>query len=274
MKLVRNIAIGVIAIYLLLLINLALFQRVLIYPAPTNTPELADANLSGFNIVQYQTSDGLILTGWYGVAKDKPTIIIFHGNAGDLAQRANFARSAHKEGYGVLLVSYRGYPPNGGNPTEEGLYRDAIAAKEVLNKKDIDDKNIIVMGASIGSGPATELAAQMAKAGTPAHTLLLEVPFTNLAAPALVAYPYLPVSWLLRDRFDNISKITSINTSLCILGAGDDRVVPNVQAHALFEAAKEPRYIYIVDGAPHNGVLKDNEATFRLALNCIERKKK
>jgi len=266
----RILAVAVIG-YALLVGYLYAAQRSLIYPAPSSAPDIADYGLTGFNTVIYETSDGLSLTGWYKPARaGKPTLVIFHGNGGDLAQRSVFGRYMTEAGYGVLLTSYRGYPPNPGQPNEAGLYADAAAALAYLNKAGVPNKNVIVFGASLGSGPATELAHQMAASGKPARLLFLEVPFTELAAPAAEAYWYVPVGHLLLDEYNNIGKIASINAPLCIMAAGNDTVVPNTQALALYAAAQEPKSITIIPGVRHNEVLRDNPLHFKTALDCME----
>jgi fermentation-respiration switch protein FrsA (DUF1100 family) len=271
MRSLRSLLATVIIGYLVLVGYLYMAQRSLIYPAPSTAPVLADYGLSGFNEVIYDTADGLALTGWYKAATPgQPTLVIFHGNAGDLAQRGLFAQYMAQYGYGTLLTSYRGYPPNPGRPSEDGLYADANAALAYLAKAGVKNKDIIVFGASLGSGPATDLAHRMATSGTPARALYLEVPFTDLAAPAAAAYWYVPVRHLLLDTYDNIGKIASINTRVCIIAAGNDTVVPNEQAQALYHNAQQPKHITIIPGVRHNEVLRDNPLHFKTARDCIE----
>lgn len=265
-RLIASIALG----YLLLVGGITLFQRDLIYLPASTAPVFEDYDLDGFGIITYQTADGLPQTAWYAPNKDnKPTLIIFHGNAGDLSGRAGLGRTLHQQGYGVLLTSYRGYPPNTGTPREIDIYADALAARAWLSQQQVADSQIVVFGASLGSGPATWLASRMAEEGKPARAVILEVPFSSLTDAAQYRYWYAPVDFLLQDRFDNLARIAGLRAPLLVLAAEYDDVVPNNLAKKLFDAALPPKEFVMVKGAAHNTVLDDSGQNFFYVMRFL-----
>lgn len=268
-------ALGVLLVaYIMLTALVAFFQRSLIYVPPHVAPVLAQQGLPEFNEVVYQTADGLAQTAWYAKASaGKPTLVIFHGNGGDLSQRAVFGRYMHQQGYGVLLTSYRGYPPNPGKPVEVDIYADTLVARAWLNKNDVADEQLVIVGASLGSGPATWLASRMAEEGKPARAVVLEVPLSTMADAAQFHYWYIPAKPLLIDRFDNLGRIAGIKAPLLVLAAEHDDVVPNKFAKKLFDAALEPKQYVMVPGTLHNTVLADNHDNFALVARFLDKLK-
>lgn len=258
--------------YLFIVGGLTLEQRNLIYLPQAQAPVLAAENLPGFQEVQFNTATGLPRTVWHAPAiGGKATVVIYHGNAGNLAQRANLARYLHSAGYGVLLTSYRGYPPNSGQPSEAALFADALADWQWLNQQQqVNHSALVILGSSLGSGPATFLAHHLATTGQPAKALILEVPFDSLANAAQHHYWYVPVRWLLWDQFNNAARIAAINTPLLILAAANDEIVPNQLAKNLYAAASQPKELVVIDNATHNDVLDRNADNFKLVLNFLD----
>lgn len=264
--------IGVLLIgYIMLAGLIATFQRSLIYEPPSAAPVFAAQGLQGFAEITYDAADGQRQTAWHAPAPlGRPTVVIFHGNGGDLAQRATLGQYLQRKGIGVLLVSYRGYPPNAGKPTEAGINDDTLAILAWLNASGVPNDQLIVLGASLGSGPGTWLASKMAANGAPARALVLEVPLSTMAEVAQYHYWYIPVKPLLVDRFDNTSRIAGIKAPLLILAAEDDIVVPNKFAARLFDAAVQPKQYVMVKGTQHNTVLRDSIDNFDIVVKFIE----
>jgi pimeloyl-ACP methyl ester carboxylesterase len=115
-------------------------------------------------------------------------------------------------------MSYRGYGGNPGQPSEEGLYNDARAAIEFLAAEGIRPENVIYYGESLGSGVAVQLALET----TPA-AIILEAPYTDITAVGQRRYPFLPVRLLMRDRFDNLSKIAAVRAPVMVIHGEQDR---------------------------------------------------
>jgi uncharacterized protein len=226
-------------------------QRRMIY-LPSGDVPLPDAvGLPGTQTVAFPTEDGLTLHGWFVPARAPATgdtVIVFNGNAGNRAYRAELARGLADRGIAVLLFDYRGYGGNPGSPSEAGLGRDARAARQfVESRRDVDSRRVTYFGESLGAGVAVGLAVEL-----PPRALILRSPWTSLADAGGYHFPYLPVSWLLRDRFPSLERIGRIRVPLLVIAAAHDSIVPTSQSRRLFEAANEPKKLLIVNAADHN----------------------
>jgi fermentation-respiration switch protein FrsA (DUF1100 family) len=156
-----------------------------------------------------------------------------------------------QEGLGVLLLEYRGYGGNPGAPTEAGLYADADAALDFLSQDGIPASRLVIYGESLGSGVAVHMAAERELAA-----LILEAPFTRLADAASYHYSFVPVSVLLRDRFDSLSAIGKIRAPILILHGERDRVIPVRFGRALLAAAPEPKEGWFSPDAGHEDLAR------------------
>lgn len=213
-------------------------QRSLIYYPNRTKIERTRWQATDFQEVKLHTADNLILTAWYKPAvKMAPTLIYFPGNSGNIGARVERARPYLALGWGVILVSYRGYGGNPGVPTETGLYQDAEAAFQYLKQQNISDSCMVLLGTSLGSGVAVELAQRHPKIGA----VVLHAPYTNLVDLGSYHYPWLPVKWLLKDRYESLAKIKSIHSPLLILHGEKDNVIPIRYGRRLYEAANSPK---------------------------------
>jgi uncharacterized protein len=218
--------------------------RSFIYPA---SKEVLAVPPLGYRFVQMETTDDLRLRAAFRPAMDsKPTLLFFHGN-GDSIAGAHFATQMLAEaGYGALLVEYRGYGGNPGKPSEEGLYRDGDAAIAWLAKQGIKSTNIVIIGNSIGSGPATEMALRHNPAG-----LVLVSGFASLPFVVSDLYPFIPASLMLRDKYANEAKLGRIKSPILILHGDADDLVRVVNATRLAKAAPTASLV-VVAGVGHD----------------------
>ena len=240
------IAIPVIA-YLAVLAFLFFYQRQLLYFPDRSRPQLAALRDLGVREVQLTTADGLDLLSWYlPPPEGRPVIAYFHGNGGNIAYRADRVRRFAREGYGALLVEYRGYGGNPGAPTEAGLFEDARAGLEFLRAQGIAAGRIVLYGESLGTAVAVHAATR-----GPVGAVVLESPFTSIAAVAQHHYPFVPANLLVWDRFDALSRIGQIDAPLLMLQGGRDGIVPARFGEALFAAAPEPKERWLKPEAGH-----------------------
>lgn len=227
------------------------FARSMIYPgSPIPFPpaeELAWRLPAAARLIDYRSADGIDLRGALVPAADPaaPVAVYFHGNAESAAQNLPFAASLAERGIGVFLAEYRGYGGLKGNPTEDGLYADGDAAVSAIRKAGVSPERLVLIGRSLGSGVATELAVRH-----PCALLVLISPYTSmvdmgrgLAGPAAtLAVP---------DRYDNLSKITRVQCPVVILHGTRDEVIPVEMGRALAAAAPGITFVE-VPGASHN----------------------
>jgi fermentation-respiration switch protein FrsA (DUF1100 family) len=202
-------------------------------------------------IVCLTTADGLNLRSWYfrAARAGAPTVLYFHGNAGDIGNHLPFSKFLIEAGYGLLALEYRGYGGNPGSPDEPGLLADGRAAFGFLKAQGIPDSGIVLFGESLGTGVAVQLAAEH-----PVKAMILRSPYTSIAEVAAIQLPYIPARWLVRDRFDSLAKIDRNKAPLFIFHGANDTLIPLALGRALFEAAPEPKTWLTVDGVGHNDV--------------------
>ena len=227
-----------------------LTQRRMMYFPSGDVPGPAEVGLQRTEAVSFATEDGLILGGWFVRAAGAAvgTVIVFNGNAGNRAYRAELGARLSAEGLSVLLFDYRGYGDNPGSPTEEGLALDARAARRyVLSRGDVDPRRLAYFGESLGSGVAVRLAVEH-----PPHSVILRSPFTSFVDVGRHHYPILPVRWLLRDRYPSLDRIARIGSPLLVIAGSSDTIIPPSQSRRLFDEAREPKRLVIIDGADHN----------------------
>jgi len=241
------------AVYVIIVAGLFFGQRSLLYFPDSAQPQLEQSQVQDMTPVTLRTGDGLELTSWYRqAADDKPTIIYFHGNAGNIGYRDTKVRPYLDAGFGMLLVGYRGYGGNPGKPTEEGFYLDGRAALGLLRSRGILPERTVLYGESLGSGVAVQMAAELAAAGTPAAALALESPLNSVADVAQAHYPFVPARLLVRDRFDSQAKIATVGAPLLVIHGEDDAVVPIRFGRKLFDAAVDPKEGKWIAGGNHN----------------------
>jgi fermentation-respiration switch protein FrsA (DUF1100 family) len=235
-------------LYLAAAAGMYLFQRQFLYVRdPTRTPP-ASADLPDVTERILKTPDGESLVAWYGKAKPgQPTILYFHGNGGALEIRRERIRKYMNRGRGMFMMAYRGYSGSTGLPTEAANIADATLAYDTLIADGLRPEDIIIYGESLGSGVATQLAAVRQARG-----LILDSPYSSMLELAGQKYPWLPVSWLLKDRYMTRDYIGQIHIPLFILHGEADAVVPVAMGRALFVIANEPKEIVTLAGAGHD----------------------
>jgi len=232
-------------------------QRSLMYfPNRTRTSPAA-AGLAGVEEKLLHTPDGARLVVWYGKARpDLPTLLYFHGNGGGLIERAERVRRFMGEGWGVYMMAYRGYAGSSGSPSETANVADARLAYGALMAEGVPANRMILYGESIGSGVAARIAAER-----PAQGLVLEAAFTSAVEVGALAYPYLPVSLLLKDRYETRKYLPQVHMPLLLLHGDKDRTVPVAMGRELLLLANEPKRLVTFPNGGHSDLyLDDNGA--------------
>ncbi len=242
-------------------------QRRLIYRPDRSVPSRIRAGSEDMREVTLTTEDGLDLRAWYRppTKAGLPTLLYLHGNGGHIGYRGHKVRPFLDAGYGVLLVSWRGYGGNPGRPSEQGLYRDARAGLALLKQTGVASADIFVYGESIGSGPAVQMAVE-----TPVGGVILEAPFTSIPDIAQQRYWYVPARFLVRDQFDNLAKISTIGAPLLILHGDRDTTVPVRHGRALLAAARPPKRGVFYPNADHDDLYDHSASRVAMEFMSIE----
>jgi hypothetical protein len=227
-----------------------LMQRQLMY-RPENkglTPE--GVGLAGVQALNIATPDGENIAAWFAPPQSgQPVVLYFHGNAGEIGDRPRRFEFYRQHGFGVLFVSYRGYGRSSGTPTEDGLAADATAAYEWLSANGAAPKRILLVGESLGTGVAVRLASEK-----PVAAVALEAPYTSTTDIAAGQYWWLPVRFLMKDRYESIARIAAINAPLLITHGEADSLIPIRYGRKLFETAREPKAFIAWPGKDHDAI--------------------
>lgn len=266
-KKIRKIILYCALVYCCLVAALYVFQRTMIYFPSRGKPEIAPYQTQGVFEIKTRTVDGLELSGWMRTPDpEKPVIMFFHGNASTMEMALSKAAPYAEAGYGFLLAEYRGYSGNPGNPSETGFYRDARAWIARLNNLGILPENIVLYGESIGTGVAVQLATEFPDV----KAVILESPYTSLPAVAARTYFFVPVNLLMKDRFDNLSKINKVKAPLLIMQGKKDRIIPSELGQELYNKANEPKSMFKLDDYGHNNMPDALKSSYALKfLNNI-----
>ncbi len=235
--------------YGLLCLLVFLFQRSFIY-FPSRWDERAASRANpGYEEVHIPTTDGETLHGWLLRRESAPwTVVIFHGNAGNLEVHEAVMAPFRALDTQVLLFDYRGYGLSTGKPTQAGLLRDGEAVVSYVERNlGVPRDRMVYFGNSLGTGVAVLLAARR-----PPGRLILESAYDSLASVARRHYPFLPIGLLLRDRFEAGAVIGDVRSPILFFHPAEDEIIPVACGRALFEKAREPKRFVTIPGARHN----------------------
>jgi len=245
-----TIVLVIVSFYILLLTLMFFFQRNLLYH-PSVDNYLNDKTVNEpteIEKIKIATIDNINLTAWFynkDIKKFK-TILFFHGNAGSLQNRTYKLNHFKNLDVNFLIIAWRGFSGNKGKPSELGLYKDAESAIKWLRLKGVIEKNIILYGESLGTGVAVEIAQNKNYAG-----IILESPFTSMVNMGKKYYPFFPVSFLLKDKFESYKKINNIFVPVLIMHGKVDKIVPYNMGRKMYELANEPKFFYSQEYGDH-----------------------
>ncbi len=201
--------------------------------------------------IYWTSDDGIETHGWLlENSKSDRILVYFHGNAGSIAGRYPWALQLMNAGVSVLMVEYRGYGRSKGEPSEDGIYRDAHAVwRWLVTTKMVRPENIILYGKSLGGGPATELASHYRAGG-----LVLQSTFTSIPDMAKRVMPWVP-KFLVQTQFDNEKKLKSVEVPTLIIHSRGDDLIPF--EHSVRNAASAKNLVshLIYHGYGHNDLV-------------------
>ena len=180
-----------------------------------------------------------------GQQQGRKALLYCHGNAEDATGSMEYLKLAVGDKFTIAAVDYPGYGLSEGSPDEEGCYRVVHRLYDwLIETRGFKPEDIVVVGFSIGTGPATELAATK-----PVGGLVLQAPY--LSAPRIVTkVRILPI-----DPFPNLKRIGKIKCPLTVIHGTDDSIIPFAQGKELFGLAPEPKCFVAVEGADHNDLI-------------------
>lgn len=238
----------------LLLLNGLFFLRqpaMVFYPTQELVSDPGHIGLD-YRAVQFRSSDGTPLYGWYLPHTNSDIALLFlHGNGGNISHRLDSLQIFHRLGLNTLIIDYRGYGKSGGEPSETGLYRDARAGWDYLRAQGFSADRIILFGRSLGGAVAAHLATEV-----DAGALILESTFDSARGMAATLLPGLSNLIFLRYRFDTARKLSQRTMPLLMLHSREDRIIPFEKGERAFAAAVEPKRFVELVGDHNSGFLQ------------------
>jgi hypothetical protein len=177
-------------------------------------------------------------------------VLHLHGNADSAFSpgQVRHCEALRRAGFNVLEIDYRGFGPTPGLPSEAGMYEDSEAAYQDLVRRGVPPSRIILLGHSLGSGPAVLLATRHKAAA-----LVLFGAFTSIPDAAAERYPYLPVRLAVAIQFNSLARIGDVHMPVVIAHSRGDTLIPYSHALKLFAAANEPKHLITFDFAADDG---------------------
>jgi len=193
------------------------------------------------------------LYAWWIPAEqaNAPTLLYLHGNDKNISHGHDIDSAArmHGLGYNLLLVDYRGYGKStGGAPSEAKVYEDAEAAWNYLLRQHSVPQRTFIYGHSLGGAIAIDLALRHPEAAG----LIAESSFTSMSDMGKLEYRYLPVSWLLNQRFDSLDKVGRLKIPVLFIHGTWDTRIPWQMSQQLFDRAAQPKFLKLIEGGEHS----------------------
>ena len=191
------------------------------------------------------------LDGWWikADAADAPTVLYFHGNYRNIGNNLDQTQRLHKLGYNVLLADYRGFGKSTGSPSEANVYEDAEAVWQYLfTQRGVYPRQTIIYGHSLGGAIAIDLAVHHPDAAG----LITESTFTSMTAMGEKDYGFLPIGYLLNQRFDSIKKVPKLKIPVLFIHGTWDKKVPVTMGRQLYAAAPKAKSLLLIEGGEHN----------------------
>ncbi|MCE8039867.1 alpha/beta hydrolase [Halomonas sp. MCCC 1A11062] len=266
-----RVASTLVGIYGLVVLLAWFFQERLLYLPHVGREHVATPAERGlgWEQVELQTADGLLLDAWWIPVEDaRGKLLFFHGNAGNISHRLDSIQQFHRLGLSVLILDYRGYGRSEGRPSEEGTAQDARAGWRWLTEQQgATADEIVLFGRSLGAAVAAELAASLAPQGQPA-AVILESPFRSVPALGQQLYPFLPVRWLATLDYPTERYVTRIESPLLVIHSRDDEIIPFSEGEAVYRAANEPRELLTIRGG-HNTGFVDSEPEYSAGIDAF-----
>jgi fermentation-respiration switch protein FrsA (DUF1100 family) len=256
-RLLRKVS-GPVVGCLIIILMLRWFEHSQVYH-PSRMMDATGAELGRpYEDVRLRAQDGVELNGWFFPAGEnaryaRHVFLVCHGNAGNISDRLDTCRALLESGAGVFLFDYRGYGRSKGRPSEEGTYLDAQAAYRWLVAKGFPGTNIVVFGESLGGAVGCELALR-----EPCGGLILQSTFTSIPDIGEELFPWLPVRWLARIRYDTHRKLPGLSIPVMVMHSREDELIGFAHGERNFGAAKEPKLFWELAG-DHNDPLADRE---------------
>jgi uncharacterized protein len=223
-------------------------QKQLLYFPDTRRATPQEVDLLDVSEREIVMADGTRVLTWWGAAKPgRPTLLYFHGNGGSFVTRSERIRKYMAHGYGMVMMTYRGFGGSVGVPSEKANVADALAIYDAVRASGIPASEIVIYGESLGTGVAVQVAAQRDVAA-----VILDAPYTSIVDLATLHYPYLPARWLMTDRYETLKFAGRVTAPVLIVHGEADDIIPVEMSRQVAAALKGPVKVATFPGAGHS----------------------
>ena len=245
MKWLKRILLTVLTLYLIAGAVVFAFQRKLLYfpPATYLTPSAVG--------VPEMVEIGEDILGWYAPSAnpDSKVVMVFHGNGSAIYSNYDIFRDLMNAGHGVWSVGYPGYPGSTAKPSQRALLEAAEKQYNLLLAKGVKSENIIFYGTSLGTGVAAQLTAKHQPS-----LLVMDAPFNSVLDMGRKQVPWLPISLLMKDKFQSDKALQGLDVPLIWIHGTTDRIIPISQGQKLYDGYSGPKSAHIIEGGQHTNL--------------------
>ena len=251
-KFIRRTLIVLVSIYVSVCVLLYFFQEKIIFFPEKLAPNHVFSFGPGAEEMNIRTADNVALSGILFKAENTKGLIFYlHGNAGSLRTWGEIGKVYTDLGYDLFMLDYRGYGKSEGKISSEAqLFGDVQAAYNRL-KKGYDENRIIVLGYSIGTGPA----AQLASVNKP-RMLILQAPYYSLVDMMKHEYPVIP-TFLLKYKLETNEYMKACRMPVVIFHGDKDEVIYYGSSEKLMKESKGSDTLITLNGQGHNGITRN-----------------
>jgi fermentation-respiration switch protein FrsA (DUF1100 family) len=244
---------GAAIVYGLTLLVLLALENKLLYPAPKYPAGDWTCTYLPHEDVTFASADGTRLHGWLVEHPQPRAVVLYcHGNGDCLGYLGRYLQELRdRQQVTVFAFDYRGYGRSEGSPHEAGILADGQAAQQWLAERmGIKPVEIVLIGRSLGGAVAVDLAATSGARG-----LVLQSTTTTIPDVAARIMWYLPVRWLMRNRYDSLSKIANYMGPVLLSHGTADSLIPLQLGQKLFAAVPgAAKRMFLIEGGDHNDI--------------------
>jgi len=253
MKWLKLIVLAALTLYLIAAVVVFLAQRKLLYFPPSHylTPSAVNVEMTE---IEFRFGDSAWATGWYAPPAEPSgkVVIVFHGNGSAVYSNHDIFRDLKGAGYGVMSVGYPGYPGLAtvlAKPTQANLLDAAMYQYDYLIEQGHSSEDIVFYGTSLGSGVAAQLAAKHQPS-----LLIMDAPFNSVLDMGRKQIPWLPVSLLMKDKFQSDKALAKLDVPLIWIHGTSDMIIPISQGLKLYDGYKGPKSAHVIEGGQHTNL--------------------
>ncbi len=257
LKVLLTFVFGLVCFYILLAAAVYFYQKRLIHVPFTKYVETPiDREIPFEPVVLQPSSENATLNGWLvEVPNSDYTVLLFGGNAGNMSYMIDTIEMFYQLGHTVFVYDYRGYGASKGKLSERAMYNDVRLAWNFLTEtRQTSPNNIVLFGRSLGTAMASWAATEFDPAA-----LIMESGFTSLADMGKIYYRWLPTNFMLRFRYDNLSRIPRVRCPTLFIHSPEDELIPYTHAERLYAATTSEKSFLTISGDHNYGYLNSGE---------------